>query len=74
MKSSRTAKTFGSTSCNVIKSALSSIIPLKNIAWKYELPAARTLHLIRNNNEFCDIDIHVGNETFRAHKVVLAVS
>ena len=39
---------------------------------QYRKEFSKQLHLIRNNNEFCDIDIHVGNETFRAHKVVLA--
>ena len=39
---------------------------------QYRKEFSKQLHLIRNNDEFCDIDIHVGNETFRAHKVVLA--
>lgn len=39
---------------------------------QYRKEFSKQLHLIRNNDEFCDIDIRVGNETFTAHKVVLA--
>ncbi|XP_063440466.1 actin-binding protein IPP-like [Mytilus trossulus] len=38
----------------------------------YRKEFSKKLHQLRSNDEFCDIDIQVGSQTFRAHKIILA--
>lgn len=39
---------------------------------QYRKEFSKQLNQIRNNHEFCDIDIQVGSQLFHAHKVILA--
>ncbi|XP_052085494.1 actin-binding protein IPP-like [Mytilus californianus] len=38
----------------------------------YRKEFSKKLHQLRSDDEFCDIDIQVGSQTFRAHKIILA--